>query len=59
MDSEVVWLFEQRRYAFLVQRNAYHSIVCWTEDDGNTVEIEVMNDDYEFWNERAIDFGTD
>jgi hypothetical protein len=60
MDDEIVWLFEQRRYALLVSRHAYYSVVKYVEH-GLDIEIEVMNDDYEFWDERAtgIEYDTD
>lgn len=58
MEDEVVWLKSQRRFAFLISRGAWFSVVSWREDD---IEYEdtVENDDYEFWRERAIEFESD
>lgn len=53
--EEVVWLHEYRTFAFLVSRGAYISFVTV---DGKEV-FEVENDDYDFWEERAIDYDTD
>jgi len=55
MDDEVVWLFYEKRFAFLVSRHAYHSVVRY-QDNGFEHEVEVMNDEYELWEERAIDY---
>lgn len=57
-EREVVWLKHHRHYAYLVHRGAYYSEVEWAENlilHKETVE----NDDYEFWEERAIDFESD
>lgn len=54
--EEVVWLHEQRRFAFLVSRNAYFSVVSYSQDGGGFI---VDNDDYELWEERAIDYESD
>lgn len=55
MNDEVVWLTEYRRFALLVQRNAYWSVVRYFAN-GNEYEIEVMNDEYELWSERSLDY---
>lgn len=55
MDDEVVWLKEDRRFAFLVSRDAYYSIVRYTAG-GIDYEVQVENDDYDLWEERAIDY---
>lgn len=41
----IVYLPDEKRYAILVQVNAYYSVVSW-EEDGQAYEIEVANDDY-------------
>lgn len=56
MDNEVIWLTELRRFAFLVSRNAYYSVVKFTLDGRHYV---IDNDYYEFWEERAIDYESD
>lgn len=55
MEDEVVWLKEDRRFAFLVSRGAYYSIVRYTAE-GTDFEVQVENDDYDIWEERAIDY---
>jgi len=57
-EWDIVWLFEYRTYAYLVTRNAYSSIVRFTHD-GEEREEEVLNDDYEFFEEHSIDFEQD
>lgn len=54
-DIEVVWLLEENTYAILVRLGAYTSRVKYLKD-GAWVEDEVWNDDYEFWQERAIEY---
>lgn len=51
--AEQVWLKTHHRWAVLISRGAYFSHVCWVED---SIEYEdyVENDDYDFWEERAI-----
>lgn len=56
MKDEVIWLTDLRCWGFLVARYAYHSIVRYTDSLGIDNEVEVMNEDYELWEERAIDF---
>lgn len=58
IEREIVWLKNRRQYAYLVRRGAYFSDVEWTED-GIIYNDTVENDDYEFWEERAIDFDAD
>jgi hypothetical protein len=45
MGDTVVWLYDYKQYAILVQVNAYYSVVQWDEY-GTTIQIEVANDDY-------------
>jgi hypothetical protein len=52
--DEVVWLKEDRGFAFLIKRNAFYSTVLYLGE-----EIEVENDDYEYWSERSIDYESD
>lgn len=52
MDNEIVWLTYYRTYAKLVSRGAFFSVV--EIPDAGRVLIE--NDDYEFWEDRAIEF---
>lgn len=53
--TEVVWLLEKRRYALLLNMGAYYSQVLWTEN-GIDYEDLIPNDEWEFWEERAIDY---
>lgn len=55
--EEVVWLNEYRRFAFLVSRNAYYSVVSFNPNGLGCFIID--NDDYELWEERAIDYESD
>ncbi len=56
---EVVWLKNHRFYAFLEERHAYMSIVYWYDELGEVKTMWVENSDYEFFEERAIEFTTD
>jgi hypothetical protein len=58
LEPEIVWLFEYRTYAYLVRRDAFTSLVRFSQD-GNDYEVEVLNDDYEFFEEHSIDFEQD
>lgn len=57
--KEVVWLSELRRFAFLVSRGAFYSTVYIPKDTGKDDTIVVENDDYELWEERAIEYESD
>lgn len=58
VEREIVWLKERRHYATLIYRGTYYSVVSWFED---AIEYEdtIENDDYEFFEERAIEFDSD
>lgn len=58
LDREVVWLKSARHFAWLVSRGAWYSEVEWTEN-GVTITDTVENNDYEFWEERAIEFDSE
>lgn len=58
IENEVVWLREKGRFAFLVHRGAFFSTVKWF-DEGIEYEDDIENDDYEFWEERSIEFEPD
>jgi hypothetical protein len=58
MEDEVIWYGEERCYAFLVSRHAFFSIIRYTKD-GYEYVVAVENDDYDLWEERAIEFETD
>lgn len=55
MEPEVIWLDDLRRFGFLNVRNSTHSLVTYQTETGWTTEW-VENDDYDLWEERAIDF---
>lgn len=54
MQDEVVWLREQRRFAFLVARGAFYSFVSYRFDGQDSFLVE--NDEYDLWEERSITF---
>jgi hypothetical protein len=45
---EIVWLTEERIFAVLVNRGAFYSVVKY-ERAGTDYEVQVSNDDYEFY----------
>jgi hypothetical protein len=53
--DEVVWLHEYRCFAFLVFRGAFFSTVNLPGQGRLIVE----NDDYDLWEERAIEYESD
>ena len=55
---EVVWLTEDRMFAWLINRGAHYSLVKF-ERDGHEFTALIENDEYEFWEERAIDYESD
>lgn len=57
-EYSIVWLYDYNTYAFLLQQNAYDSLVRFTQD-GNDYEVRVLNDDYEFFEDHSIDFEQD
>ena len=57
--EEVVWLHDYRRFGFLVARGAWASTIQYQTDGGEWVEEVVLNDDYDLWEERAIEYDTD
>lgn len=59
MMDEVVWLHEYRRFGFLTRRYAYISLVTMQIEGGEWQQVEVDNDDYDLWEERAIDYESD
>lgn len=58
MSHEIVWLTLRRHYAFLVRRGAYFSEVAFTRE-GIEHRLDIENDEYELWEDRAIDYDTD
>jgi hypothetical protein len=59
MDNySIVWLYDYKTYAFLIQQNAYDSLVRFTQG-GNDYEVHVLNDDYEFFEDHSVDFEQD
>lgn len=55
-NNNVVWLSEYRRFAFLIEIGAYHSLVLMYNDNGEPEQVAVENDEYELWEERATEF---
>jgi len=62
MKGELVWLQRDGstpgRWVALVHRGAFYSKVIWSED-GIEYEDTVENDDYEFLEDRAVNFEPD
>ncbi len=57
--EEVVWLHEYNRFGLLVRLDAFFSIVKIQNEDGCWDFTVVDNDDYDLWEERAIDYESD
>lgn len=55
--QEVVWLTEDRTFAYLVSMGTYFSIVNRTGVAGEEELIE--NTDYELWSEHSIEYESD
>lgn len=55
---EVVWLTEQRHYAFLVHLGAYFSVVEFTRE-GQDYVLEIESDEIKQWEDHAIDYEPD
>ena len=50
----VVWLSEDRKFAWLLQENAHYAVVAWS--DGHLFyKQEVESDEYVMWEENAIE----
>lgn len=56
-NPEIVWLYEERIFAVLVNRGAFFSTVKYTRA-GIDYEVQISNDDYEFY-EDANDYESD
>jgi hypothetical protein len=58
--GEIVWLTDRfpGRWAALVSRGTYYSTVVWAEE-GVEYEDTIENTDYEFLEDRAIEFEPD
>lgn len=54
METEVVWLVEERTFAYLLARHAHVSIVRYTRG-GIDYEVQVPNDEIEFNGEEDND----
>ncbi len=49
MANELVWLFDERTFAWLKRRDAYTSVVRYSRG-GIDYEVLVDNDDYKYIN---------
>lgn len=58
MNPEIVWLHEQRTFGVLVSMGAYYSVVKYTRE-GIDYEIDVANDDWEFYERHIHDYEQD
>ena len=59
MENDVVWLHEYRRFGFLKTRNLTHSFVSYQVEGGEWIHEWVENDEYDLWEERAIEYEPD
>lgn len=51
----IVWLTEDRRFAWLLQENTYYAVVAWS--DGELFyRQEIESDEYIAWEDNAIDY---
>ena len=57
--DEVVWLHEYRCFGFLQQLNAYQSVVLVQKGEKDWESLVVENDEYDLWEERAIEHESD
>lgn len=57
-EPEIVWLFEERMYGVLVTLGAFYSTVRYTRE-GIDYEVQIANDEFEFWESYAIDYEQD
>lgn len=55
---EIVWLLEERTFGILVKMGSFYSTVRYTRD-GYDYEVLIENNDYELWEEHALDYETD
>lgn len=54
----IVWLTEDRKFAWLLQENAHYAVIAWS--DGNVFYRQVIeSDEYVMWGEQAIDYECD
>ena len=54
-EYTVVWLHEYRTFGYLLQQGAFFSTIRFMLD-GEDVEEQVENDEYEDWEAHAIDY---
>lgn len=58
-DNDVlVWLSEYRRYGILLREGTHTALVSF-EVDGEMVQEEVENDEWEFWEDHVSEQWTD
>lgn len=51
----IVWLTEDRKFAWLLQENAYYAVVAWS--DGNVFyREEIESNEYVMWKDSIIDY---
>lgn len=55
---EVVWLTEERTYGVLILMGAHFSVIRYYRN-GVGHDMLIENEEYEFWEDRAIEYGTD
>lgn len=54
-DKPVVWLTEYRTFGWLLKVGAYFSTIVYTVE-GIDYEEEIENNEYELWENHAIDY---
>lgn len=53
--DEIVWLNEERCFAYLISRHAHFAVVRRMDKNLNSYEMEVLNDDYVDWEGDRFD----
>lgn len=55
---EVIWLTEERRFGWLLKLGAHMSLVMWHDDEGRVFDL-IENNEYEVWEDHALDYESD
>ncbi len=54
-EYTVVWLSEYRTFGYLLQEGAFTSLIRFMHE-GEDIEEQIENDEYNLWEEHAIDY---
>lgn len=58
MALEIVYVYDEGCYGYIVQRNAYWAWIKYAKD-GNEYEVQILNDDYDIIREGDDEFDSD